>query len=149
MYYFKYDDYIVYKYLVKFNRNEMITLRNSIINNCSELVHREIICNTVIKSNKKIKNLKQNKVGEIYHYSYDEYVYPRLVSLIDLLLKNDDTAIEAIIDKSTIMSDIKGLVDGQKKIKLMDYYDRLSNMLSFELMDIINFEVKKKRLKTK
>ena len=147
MYYFKYDDLVIYKYIVNFDKNRMLSLRSNIINNCSELVHREVDSDIEINSSMRIRNLKQNKIGDMYHYSYDEYVYPHLVSLIDMLLKNDITSLERILDLNTKKNDVNKIQDEGKKNKLMIYYDRVIDIISFDLMDKINFETTRPKTK--
>ena len=139
MYYFKYNDAYIEKYIVRFNKDELIHLRNTIVNNCRELVHREIDTDIELSNNSRIRNLKQSMNGDIYHYSYDEYVYPELISCIDMLLKNDDRAIDRIY--SAKQNDIKYIRDENKKNKLCEYYQRIGNMISFELLTTINFDM--------
>ena len=136
MYYFKYNETSIEKYIVHFNRDELLHLRNSVVVNCSELVHREIDSEYEIKETRRITNLKKNKVGDKYHYSYDEYIYPRLVALIDMLLKGDDRAIDGI--KNVREDDVLSLSNADKQEKLNNYYNRLTNMLSFELLVTID-----------
>ncbi|MBR7042492.1 MAG: hypothetical protein IKI04_03215 [Bacilli bacterium] len=136
MYYFKYNDTSIEKYIVNFNRDELLHLRNSVIVNCSELVHREIDSENELRVNRKITNLKKRKVGNKYHYSYDEYIYPRLVALIDMLLKHDDRAIDGI--NNIKEDDIISLSDKDKQNKLSNYYNHLNSMLSYELLVTID-----------
>ena len=138
MYYFKYNDTSIEKYIVNFNRDELLRLRNSVIVNCSELVHREIDSENELRVNRKITNLKKYKVGNKYHYSYDEYIYPRLVALIDMLLKHDDRAIDGI--NNIKEDDIISLSDKDKQNKLSNYYNHLSSMLSYELLVTIRLD---------
>ncbi len=137
MYYFKYTDTNIEKYVVYFNRDELTNLRHKVITNCSEMTHREIDSVEELSNNSRIRNLKRSNNGDTYHYSYDEYIYPRLVSIIDRLLRNDDKVIDTIANN--MQNDIINLKDEMKKVKLTEYYNRLKNMLSFELLTIINF----------
>ena len=137
MYYFKYTDTNIEKYVVYFNRDELTNLRHKVITNCSEMIHREIDSDEELSNNSRIRNLKRSNNGDTYHYSYDEYIYPRLVSIIDRLLRNDDKVIDTIANN--MQNDIINLKDEMKKVKLTEYYNRLKNMLSFELLTVINF----------
>ena len=141
MYYFKYNDTNIEKYVVHFNRDELINLRYNVVTNCSELLHQEIDSNEELYPNSKIKNFNKKKNGNIYHYSFDEYVYPRLVSYIDMILRSDDRAIEIIV--ADRQNDIDLLKDETKKNKLDEYYNRLERLLSFELLITIDMDESK------
>ena len=136
MYYFKYNDTNIEKYVVRFNRDELMNLRHSVITNCSELVHRDIDSDEELSNNSKIRNLQRISKGDIYHYSYDEYVYPELVSYIDGLLRSDDKVIEKIFNNR--QNDIINIKTERKRNKLDEYYDRIVKMLSFELLTTIS-----------
>lgn len=100
MIYYKKEDIQVYKYNVTFDKEKIIELRNEIIDNCSEVIHRETK-NTFAPTSKigvmEIRNLNKKKIDIIskndyypdeilYQYTYDEYVYPYLITIIDNLL---------------------------------------------------------------
>ena len=148
MYYFKYNDTNIEKYVVQYNREELINLKYHIISDCKELVHREFDSKEELKRNQNIINLKVKKSGDTYHYSYDEYVYPKLVSLIDMILRNNDKAIDEIKHHSE--DDIISLKNESKQIKLRDYYNRINNCLSYELLVIITLnEHKNEKIRSK
>ena len=58
----------------------------------------------------------------LYHFSYDEYIYPYLAILINRLLKEDASAIDEIFLIDTI----------DEKNPISKYYLQIQKLLSFE-----------------
>ena len=111
-YYLKNRDNIE-KYFVNFDNEELENLKIEIINNCSEIIHHEYdgIDAPDQFDYLRIRNYKEKFVGikesrdslqipdyYVYHFSYDEYVFPDLVYLIDELLKGDNNSIDKILN---------------------------------------------------
>ena len=129
MNYYKLKDNIVEKYKVSFNSKEVEKFKNKIINDCSEIVHENYTSDYYVCFSKDeiIRNYKETKVGQkeyfeetrtVYEYSYDRYVVPYLVKLLNKLLKGEDVLTEILtyktLDKLPI--DIK-IDDLQKELK--------------------------------
>ena len=112
MYYFNYKNDIVEKYLVSFDKEEIEKLKIEIINNCSEIEHHEYEGTHGPKRiNLNIRNYKEKFIGiqesrdslqwpdqNIYHYSYDEYKFPKLVAIIDELLNGKNESLDKIFN---------------------------------------------------
>lgn len=109
MYYFLKKENKIEKYAIDFNREELQRLKVEIINNCSEIEHKEYESTRIPKRDDylKIRNYKEKKIGKVegkgyspdktlYHFSYDEYEYPYLIILINRLLNGDIDAIYEI-----------------------------------------------------
>lgn len=145
MNYFKYGDTNIYKYRVIFDKEEIEKLKLEIINKCSRIVHNEYIGHRFFSKvdNLKIRNLIRKKVGvqefidgpdeDIYRFSYDEYIYPSLVGLIDKLLAGDATVIDTIFDPGKISEHIS--------------FKSSIERVSAELDQIDNLDIDKKRKK--
>jgi len=103
------------KYLVYFNREELEKIRIEIIDKCSELVHHEYeysgrLSSTFADDYLKIRNFKETKIGEeenkkcdfsvkkMYHYSYDELIYPYLVTIINGILNGDISSVYELLN---------------------------------------------------
>ena len=98
------------KYNVEFDSDELSKLRIESINNCSTIIHHEenSVWGPSDRDILKIRNLERSSkpVGvheyndaadeNVYHYSYDEYVYPQLVDIIDGLLFGDIRALNML-----------------------------------------------------
>lgn len=118
MLYFRKNDEVIEKYQIDFNKEEVETLKEKIINNCSFIKHEEYESDHLPRfTGKIIKNYIHTYTGkeknyfeetrDIYLYSYDEYNPPYLVELINQLLNGNSKAIDEILNydistKSTI-----------------------------------------------
>lgn len=113
MYYFIDKKETIEKYLVSFSKEELEKLKIEIINNCSEIEHHEY--EGAHGPNEfdylRIRNYKERFVRveesrdslqwpdqRVYHYSYDEYKFPELVSVIDELLNGNVLALDTIFN---------------------------------------------------
>lgn len=131
MYYYKIKEELIIKYEVKLHIETLKKLRNEIIDRCSYITHKKYT--TTQPPNKwdfeHIRNYNEQKVGirqyndfyspseDEYLVEYDYYEHPRLVSLINSLIKGNISVIDEIkytdeekIDKEKI------LLDEQKKL---------------------------------
>jgi hypothetical protein len=118
MIYFKENDDVIEKYLVNFDKEEIEKLKKKIIDDCSFIKHKEYKSDSSPRFDDKfIKNFEClpteekkeyfEETKEIYQYSYDEYIPPYLVELIDELLNGNSKVIDKILNydistKSTI-----------------------------------------------
>ena len=138
MYYFKYNDTIIEKYVVKYNKNKLVMLRDNIIDNCSRIIHKESNIEPFNNFNTRIMNLKVDSInGESYHYSYDECKYPMLVGLIDMILRNNDASLDNLYIYK--QQDMASAISEEEKEVIAKYYSSLLKLLSFELLSIIDF----------
>jgi len=142
MYYFKYKDDVIEKYIVSFDINKVKKIRNNIINNCKVVIHKEYDGIKEPTGNEyiKIRNLTKMEIGkDVYRFSYDEVIYPLLVNTINLLLREDARAIDNIyLEKE--YNNINELLDDNKRELLKLYYQKLKSILSFNLIATINID---------
>jgi len=109
MFYFVKIGKYVKKYKVNFEKKELQRLRLEIINNCSEVIHR--VHNSVDSQEYydclRFRKFRRDKIGtvevngeekNVFHFSYDEYIFPYLVSIIDQILLGNSEAITKIVD---------------------------------------------------
>ena len=136
MIYFKQNNNLIEKYYVTFDKVQLEELKNRIIYNCSFIEHKE---NTSewgagYKDFNLVRNLKSKKVGEheyweetrsIYKYTYDEYIPPRLVRLIDILLSGHSSSLTEIFnyDFSNDVSIDERIKKETEKFSLIDIND--------------------------
>lgn len=157
MFYFKVGNEIVEKYQVKFNKEEIEKLRENIIYNCSNIVHREYRSDYSPRfiDRNLIRNFHATLVGEkeyfeetrdVYLFSYDEYEPPYLIKLIDRLLKEDTTVLEEILNY-----EIKSKPSFDKENNLVNpdflnaksiylYYQKLLSLINMELIDTLSLK---------
>jgi len=101
------------KYEATYDKAEMEKLKYEIIENCSEIIHHSYDDTTGPDEDDylRTRNLIKTKVGirehndfydiapeTVYHFEYDEYEFPYLVSLIDMLLHNNAGALDMILN---------------------------------------------------
>lgn len=112
MLYFRTNDEVIEKYQIDFNKEEVETLKEKIINNCSFIKHEEYESDQLPRfTGKIIKNYIHTYTGkeknyfeetrDIYLYSYDEYKPPYLVKLINQLLNGNSEVIDEILNYDT------------------------------------------------
>lgn len=112
MLYFRKNDEVIEKYQIDFNKEEVETLKEKIINNCSFIKHEEYESDQLPRfTGKIIKNYIHTYTGkeknyfeetrDIYLYSYDEYKPPYLVKLINQLLNGNSKVIDEILNYDT------------------------------------------------
>ena len=115
----KEEDYVI-KYVVKVNVKELTDMRKEIIDKCSIITHHEIekYMDEISKWKREIKNKKSLEMRNYYEYSsgkygrinnsknfrkivsisYDEYSYPYLISIVDGLLKSNETKLYELLE---------------------------------------------------
>lgn len=152
MIYFDKQEDKIEKYLVEFDQEELQKLKIEIINNCSEITHREY--DGTVEPNYydylKIRNFKRRKIGTkehndslyypnktLYHFSFDEYEYPYLVTLIEKILAGKTEAILEIFipnttkEKESLKTRIYKLtkeVDNLSASELIKNYSKLDKL---------------------
>ena len=148
MYYFIDKKETIEKYSVSFSKEELEKLKMEVINNCSEIEHHEY--EGTHGPNRldylRIRNYKERFVRiqesrdslqwpnqRVYHYSYDEYKFPELVSAIDELLNGNVLVLDTIFNTNP-----------ESKIETIDERIRKA---SAELDAIDNLKITKKREK--
>ena len=111
MYYYKKEGDIIEKYNLTFDSQKIEDLKEEIILNCSEIHHKEYrsdYCHQFSK-NDIIRNLKSSPTKEyegINLYSYDVYIPPYLVNIINKLLDNDISALDELLYYSEIVASL-------------------------------------------
>ena len=153
MYYFKHTKDGIEKYNVTFKKEQLEIIKYEIIKKCGVLVHREYDGTIgpdesnifrIRNFSKKDLDIKNNQNEELYHYSYDEYLYPYLVTLIKRILKGDSKALQEIMQYNNNLEkpSIEDICfNNDKELLLIDeYYSKVRSMLSFELINTITFE---------
>ena len=104
MYYFLEQKYTIEKYFVSFSKEELEKLKIEIINKCSEIEHYEY--DGTEGPNKfdylQIRNYHEKfiRIQKLYHYSYNKYNYPTLVTAIDNLLNGNVQALDVIYNQN-------------------------------------------------
>ena len=151
MYYYKKDESgRIEKYSIVFNKEALIALKIEIINNCSEISHKEVTGPLTVAPNHfdflRIRNYKEVKEGRvhsrdfysqnevIYTFSYDLYEPPYLVELIDELLEGNIEAMEEIInpsfkkEKESFNDRIQKLEEEISNIPNLNYAEKVSKL---------------------
>ncbi len=106
------DDESIKKYDVIYDEESIEKLKCEIIQRCSTITHvsENTTCLPDYYDIYHFRNYQQKKVGQtnpndfysspetIYHLEYDYYKFPKLVSLIDRLLKQDESVVNEIMN---------------------------------------------------
>lgn len=150
MFYYEESDNVLEKYQVFFDREEIEKLKLEIIDKCSFIIHKEYESDysPIISKNDIIKNFRSTNTGkqkeyfeetrDICAYSYDEYIPPYLVNLIDELLNGNSDAISKIINygnsiyTSTIDEKLSLLNQEFNDINSEDITKRISKLKEIE-----------------
>lgn len=148
MLYFRKNDDVIEKYQVNFDKEKIEKLKQEIINNCSFITHIEFESDyTPRLSNEIIKNFTYTPTGKekeyfeetrkIYHYSYDRYEPPYLVTLINQLLNDNSKVIDQILNyeipsKSTIDDSIDSAYKEFKEINPENVTKRAEKLKELE-----------------
>lgn len=140
MYYFIDKKENIEKYVVNFSNEELEKLKREIINNCSEIEHHEYdSTHGPDKFNYlKIRNYNERFVRvhessdslqwpdqKVYHYSYDEYKFPELVSYIDELLNGNVLILNNIFNTNL---EFKNKTIDEKIRKASEELDNIDNL---------------------
>lgn len=121
-------DNVVEKYDVKVDEFKLQELRLEIINDCSEIIHHDYYGNEGPEHYDflKIRNLKEQKMNHsshkspIYHITYDEYIFPYLVNIIDHILQEDDDIIDELVHPNYTKEE--SYIMNRKKEIIMDLF---------------------------
>lgn len=109
MIYYKQNNDVIEKYNVTFDKDKITELKERITFECSFIEHKDFTSEygAGIKDLRLVRNLTYKKVGEheyweetrdIYRYTFDEYIPPKLVLLIICLLKETASSIDQILN---------------------------------------------------
>ena len=116
MYYFLEQKYTIEKYFVSFSKEELEKLKIEIINKCSEIEHYEYDGTEgpnkfdylqIRNYHEKFIRIRESRDNlqwpdqKLYHYSYDKYNYPTLVTAIDNLLNGNVQALDVIYNQNS------------------------------------------------
>ena len=143
MYYFKSNDGKLEKYLVTYDEAKIKELKQEIIMTCSYIEHNEHVSDYEPRFHDLtlIHNFHCECVGRkeyfeetrtVYKYSYDEYKPPRLVLLINLLLNQELSSVDEILE-----------YDVSNDVLIEDRIDKANK----ELMELDVSEVSKRKMK--
>ena len=140
MYYYTKKEEQIEKYEITFDEEKVKKVQKEIIDNCSEIVHEKYENDYSPRFTSReyskglIKNFNSENIGTkeyfeetrtMYLYTYDKYIPPKLVDLIDRLLEEDVTVLDEIFNYNDIKSPSK--ID--KKIKkLSSKLDKIDNL---------------------
>ena len=165
MLYFKKAEDGVHKYEVTFDKNEVSLLLEEVKSKCSTIKHFEYddvnlpsLSERIYSQNQsgesEIRFFSQKLVGyreyndfyspveEVYHYSYYEYTYSPLVSIINGLLNDSPMAIDKIFNPENIhrfnfdheIDNINNEINKIPNNKIKEKMDKLN-----ELNDLLKF----------
>ena len=143
MKYYNLKDDVIEKYNVTFDTKEIEKIKNKIINNCSDIVHKNYFSDYSPSFSKSdiIRNYEERRTGDtkeyfeetrfIYEYSYDRYEPPYLVNgknvLEDILTYKDIDSLPIDIKIEKKEKEIKNIDDKNTKIKIekLNEYEKL------------------------
>lgn len=165
MFYFKKAEDGVHKYEVSFDKNEVSLLLEEVKSKCSTIKHFEYddvnlpsLSERIYSQNQsdesEIRFFSQKLVGyreyndfyspveDIYHYSYYEYTYSPLVSIINGLLNDNSIVIDKIFNPENVhrfnfdneIEIMKKEIDKIPNDKIKEKIDKLN-----ELNDLLKF----------
>lgn len=165
MFYFKKAEDGVHKYEVSFDKNEVSLLLEEVKSKCSTIKHFEYddvnlpsLSERIYSQNQscesEIRFFSQKLVGyreyndfyspveDVYHYSYYEYTYSPLVSIINGLLNDSPMVIDKIFNPENIhrfnfdieIDNMKNEIDKIPNNKIKEKIDKLN-----ELNDLLKF----------
>ncbi len=165
MFYFKKEEDGVHKYEVSFDKNEVSLLLEEVKSKCSTIKHFEYddvnlpsLSERIYSQNQsdesEIRFFSQKLVGyreyndfyspveDVYHYSYYEYTYSPLVSIINGLLNDSPMAIDKIFNPENIhrfnfdheIDNINNEINKIPNNKIKEKMDKLN-----ELSDLLKF----------
>lgn len=136
-------------------------VREEIINNCSVILnYKENYTDCFEKQNfgEDIRNIKRGNLVRIssagisvYEYTYDKYVFPEIINVIDEILKGNEQKIQSLFDTNDLETDTNKYRDieslekiiemVEKYIKIADEY--LLKKIKSLIMDCGSIEVKR------
>ena len=153
MYYFEKQGNIINKYDIKYNSGELEKINYEIINNYSTITHKETQGTTEPYYDGNIlefRNIKSAKIvpkkgdyKNVYLFTYDEYVYPRISIEIKKLLNGDITAAKKIFEyeeeKEYLKSKLSELTSSFNSTDKKDYDDPL-DYLESQINELTNLK---------
>lgn len=149
MYYFLEQKYTIEKYFVSFSKEELEKLKIEIINKCSEIEHYEYDGTEgpnkfdylqIRNYHEKFIRIRESRDNlqwpdqKLYHYSYDKYNYPTLVTAIDNLLNGNVQALDVIYNQNSEIT-IKTIDDISN-----DLIKKIGNNLELNASNLKNFK---------
>ncbi len=165
MFFYKVNDLKtkIQKYEVSYDESKIKVLRKKFIDDCSIIIKREITstmypyCNENNKEYRGIRNLGVVRVQEyndgpdkdVCRYTFDEYCYPDIISLIDRFLNNDASVISEIyeyktkFDRSYLDEEITKQLKKIEGIALEKVDEKIKGYQ--ELKELINYKTLTKR----
>lgn len=161
MFYFEKKADRIEKFDVTYDEIQMNKLRSEIIDKCSEISHYELFGKETerYEEDPTIRNLQMRSATkkeflehpyceeyELYHYSYDQYKFPYLVTLIDLLHRGYGPAIKEILTP-TFRCEFKTVKEGIEDLtkKANSISDSNSNEKK-EVLEELNWLMRKANL---
>ncbi|MBR1376253.1 MAG: hypothetical protein IJ565_00335 [Bacilli bacterium] len=153
MNYYVREGNVISKYNVIYDKVILKRLKREVIDNCSVIKKHEETTNyitDIVDGSYEIRNMTKKAIGEkeyyeetrtVYHITYDKYIYPRLVYIIDRLLKNDlsvlselyagteDDANKILNDQIQLISDELDNIDNKDVYKKKQKLDELEHLL--------------------
>lgn len=140
MYYIEETDNEVVKYEVKLDTDRLKSLKEEIIEKCSEIDHRcyesDYEPGYDFFETHHIENYHSTKTGktkeyfeetrDIYKIEYDEYKSPLIVDYIDILINGDTTVIPSLKHYSSFSHPLGAVRESEKAVKctLINYLNK-------------------------
>ena len=141
------NDYVVQKYEVLIDKKKLKSIRTDVINNCSGIVHYDYYGEEGPNRYDflRIRNYKKyEENNNVYHFIYDEYLYPHLVTIIDGLLADKEEALDEIL-KTDLTLEQSTFEERKKELVFDIFFDEdidysLKNKLSTEYNALVASE---------
>lgn len=153
----------IQKYEVSYDYCKIKALREKLINDCSNIIKREItstMCPHCDENNKEYRKIINHGVvrvqeyndgpdKDVCRYTFDEYCYPDIISLIDRFLNNDASVISEIyeyktkFDRSYLDEEITKQLKKIEGIALEKVDEKIKGYQ--ELKELINYKTLTKR----
>lgn len=108
MIYFEEKDKTINKFVVTYDKEELSKLRKEVIDKCSHITHYEVnyhpgfIYGREVRNHQKsskpvgVREYEDSADEYIYLHTFDEYKYPKLVEIIDGLLKDNPDSLKKL-----------------------------------------------------
>lgn len=141
-------------------------VREEIINNCSVVLKHKLNCSSDLENRRHIgtiKNITRGKFVEckpgrdgsadinIYEYTYDEYISPNIIKIIDEIISGNEQKIQSLFNTDDLDTNINGYrdIDGLRAvIKLIEKFIRINDkaileeakylIMKYEYVEVIN-----------
>lgn len=122
------------------NYEKLKNIREEIITNCSVIVkHKEEYteCFEKQKFGEDIKHIKRGNLVrisiagiDIYEYTYDKYIFPEIINIIDEILKGNEQKIQFLFSTDDLETDINKYRDIEcleKLVELIEEYIKIAD----------------------